>query len=135
MSLEMRTKVITMRHAGLGVQQILEEEGASVSRMAIYSLCDKYQSTMSVVDLKRRAKPQLLEDCHYRFIDDTIADNVDMTSRQLLDFRVSRARVHFHQNCQASTSSSRMGVKENQVLCPHQQEIPRKVAGILQRPY
>ena len=98
MSLETRTKVITMRNAGLEVQQILkqlEEEGVSVSRMAIYSLCDKYQSTKSVVDLKRRAKPQLLEDCHYRFIDDAIADNVDMTSRQLLDFRVSRARVRF----------------------------------------
>ena len=35
------------------------------------------------MDLKRRSRPKLLGEEQFRFIDNTVAENVDMTSRQL----------------------------------------------------
>ena len=75
-----------MRNAGLRVQEIikhLQDEGIRVSIRALYRLLNKYALTRSVVDLKRRTRPQILDEAHYRFIDNTIVDNVDLTSREL----------------------------------------------------
>ena len=75
-----------MRNSGFGVQEIvkhLQDKGVRVSRWALYRLFDKYTSIRSVADLKRRARQQILDEAHYRFIDNTIVDNVDMTSREL----------------------------------------------------
>ena len=68
-----------MRNARFGGQEIikhLQDEGVRVSRWVLYRLLDKYASTRSVADLKRRARPQILDEAHYRFIDNTIVDNV-----------------------------------------------------------
>ena len=73
-----------IRNAGLGVQEIikhLQDEGVRVSVWALYII--KYASIRSVADLKRRARPQILDEAHYRFINNTIVDNVDLTSREL----------------------------------------------------
>ena len=57
----------------------LEYEGVNISEFT--------RTTEEVrdnkVDRKRRSRPQLLGEEHNRSIDDTIANNVDMTSRQL----------------------------------------------------
>ena len=75
-----------MRNARFGGQEIikhLQDEGVRVSRWVLYRILDKYASTRSVADLKRRARPQILDEAHYQFIHNTIVDNVDMTSREL----------------------------------------------------
>ena len=75
-----------MMKNGFKVQEIvrcLEDEGISVSRMALYMLFQKNETTKSIVDLKRRSRPKLLGEEQFRFIDNTVAENVDMTSRQL----------------------------------------------------
>ena len=86
LSLEMRAKVIRLKTKGVRVQQIvkhLEYEGVKASSVGVYALWNKYETTTSIQDRKRRSRPQLLEEEHYRFIDDTVANNVDTTSRQL----------------------------------------------------
>ena len=86
MSLETRAKVIGMRNKGFEVHQIwkhLEDEGVCVSKVALHMLLKKYATSRTIQDLKRRLRPQLLNENQYRFIDNTMADNVDMTARQL----------------------------------------------------
>lgn len=86
MSLETRVRVIRLAskgHFSTKILQHLENNGISVLRIALYALFRKYQETNSIEDIKRRSRPQLLSEDHYRFIDSTIADNVDMTSQQL----------------------------------------------------
>ena len=86
MSLETRAKIIRLKNRGMPVRWIarhLDTEGVDVSRVSLYALLKKYEETHSIQDRKRRARPQLLNDDQYRFIDNTVANNVDMTSRQL----------------------------------------------------
>ena len=86
MSLETRAKVIRLKKRGMPVQQIakhLDSEGVYVSKVSLYTLFKKYKATHCIQDQKRRSRPQLLNDDQYRFINNTIANNVDMTSRQL----------------------------------------------------
>lgn len=86
MSLETRAKVVRFKNRGIGIHQIskhLENEGVCVSKVALYALCRKYEATRSIQDRKRRSRPLLLNEDQYRFIDNTVANNVDMTSRQL----------------------------------------------------
>ena len=63
------------------LRQILkhsENEGVRVSRMAVCPLL--IPSWIWSVDLRYK----ILEDEHYRFIDNVIANNLDLTSRQIL---------------------------------------------------
>ena len=68
----------------------LEYEGVNVSSVSLYALLKKYETTRTIQDRKQRSCPQLLGEEHYRFIDDTVANNVDMTSRQLHSAFVSK---------------------------------------------
>ena len=60
----------------------LVEEDVFVSRAALYML-KKYSNCRTIADLRRAPRPRILQDEHYRFIDDTMADNMDLTARQL----------------------------------------------------
>ena len=86
LSKETRAKVVQLKTKGVHVQQIvkhLEYKGVKVSSVSLYALLKKHQTTRSIQDRKQRSRPQLLGEEHYRFVDDTVANNVDMTSRQL----------------------------------------------------
>ena len=55
-----------------------------MSWMAIYDFVKKFNTTNGVSDLRRAPRPQKLKEIHYRFIDNEMAHNSDLTSRQLL---------------------------------------------------
>jgi hypothetical protein len=61
----------------------LEEEDISISRSALYELLKKYNRYHTIADLKRAPRPRILQEEHYRFIDNTMAENMDLTARQL----------------------------------------------------
>ena len=56
----------------------------AVSRVSLFTLIKKFKKIKLVVDLKKK-KPRssILEECHYRFIDEAMAANNELTSRQL----------------------------------------------------
>ena len=86
MSIKTRTRVINLWMAKYCVDAIvhcLNEEGVSVSRTAIYEFIKKLMDTKVVCDLSRAPQPRKLEEIHYRFIDDEMAINSNLTSRQL----------------------------------------------------
>ena len=86
MSLETRAKVIAMRSRNYRIDKIkkhLEEEGVTVSKVLLFALFKKYDTTKSIKDMKRAPRPQILIEVHYRSIDKVMADNNDYTSRQL----------------------------------------------------
>ena len=62
---------------------MLAEEGVEVSRTAIYNLLTKFKRTESIGDLMRRPRLRRLDEEHYRFIDELMAENTDLTSMQL----------------------------------------------------
>ena len=86
MSIEMRTRVILLWKNGFPVQDIIDrlaEEDISVSQAALYMLLKKYNDSRTIADLKRAPWPRILQEYYYRFIDDTMAENMDLTARQL----------------------------------------------------
>ena len=72
--------------SGISVQHIVErlaEEDISISRSALYELLKKYSRCHTIADLKRAPQPRILQEEHYGFIDDTMAENMDLIARQL----------------------------------------------------
>ena len=63
----------------------LAEEDVKVSRTAIYmyNLLAKFRKTESIGDIKKRPRSRRLSEEHYRFIDELMAENTDLTLRQL----------------------------------------------------
>ena len=43
----------------------------------------KYETTCFIADLKKAPRPRKLAEVHYRFNDDNMVENKDLTSRQL----------------------------------------------------
>ena len=58
--------------------------------MALYTLFQKYETTKAIVDLKHRSRAKILQEEHFLSIDNTVAENVDMTSRQLFSALVTK---------------------------------------------
>ena len=86
MSANTRVRVVSMWKAGFSVikiRQRLSEEGIQVSRKSLCFLLKKYNETSSVADLKRTPRRRLLTDERFRFIDETMEANPELTSRQL----------------------------------------------------
>ena len=82
----MRSKVTVMWKNGYPVSEIqerLSQEGVSVLRVSLFALIKKFKKIKLVVDLKRKPRSSILEECHYRFIDEAMAANNELTSRQL----------------------------------------------------
>ena len=66
-SLETRSKVIVMKN-GYSVsetQERLLQEGVTVSKVSLYALVKKYDTTQLVDDLKCKPRPSLLDACLY----------------------------------------------------------------------
>ena len=85
LSLETRSKVIIMRRNCYRVSEIqarLAQEGVSVSKVSLFALLKKFNNTSLVVDLKRKPRSSLLGHDHYRFIDEAMTVNNELTLRQ-----------------------------------------------------
>ena len=86
MSINTRVGVVSMGKAGfpvIKIRQKLSEEGIQVSKKSLYYLLNKYNETSSVADLTKTPTRRLLTDEHFRFIDETMEANPELTSRQL----------------------------------------------------
>jgi hypothetical protein len=82
-----------MWRANFKMKDIIErlaEEGVKVSRTAVHNLLTKFKKTESVGDMKRRARSRQLSAEHYRHIDELMAENTNLTSRQLAIFCFKR---------------------------------------------
>lgn len=64
------------------IQAHLNEEGIEVSKKGLCLLIKKFKNTGTVADARRARRP-CKQDQHYRFIDDAMAENDQLTSRQL----------------------------------------------------
>ena len=53
-----------------------------VERLYLH-LITKFHKTASVDDMKRRPRSSILGEEHYRFVNELMAENTDLTSRQL----------------------------------------------------
>lgn len=60
------------------------EEGIIVSRTSLCLLIKKFKSTGSVADYRPIPRPKKLKNEHYRFIDEKMAENDELTARELL---------------------------------------------------
>ena len=68
------------------VKEIVErltEDGVEVSRTAIYNLLTKFKKTELSGDLTRKPRSRRLNEEQYRLIDELMAENTNLTSRQL----------------------------------------------------
>ena len=86
LNLEMRNKVIVMKKNGYPVSEIqerLSQEGVIISKVSLYALVKKFETTKLVIDIKRKPRSSLFDACHYRFIDHTMTEDNELTSRQL----------------------------------------------------
>ena len=69
------------------------EEGIQVSRKSLYFLLNKYNQTCSVADLKRTPRKRLLTDEHFRFMDEAMEANPELTPKKFSDVSVSISTV------------------------------------------
>ena len=86
LSYELRARIMNMWRAKFTVKEIVErltEEGVKTSRTTIYNLLSKFWKTNSIVDIKRRPRSRRLSKGHYRFVDEVMAQNNDLSLRQL----------------------------------------------------
>ena len=82
---EARTTVVTLHQKGFKVKAIRKrlEEQVFVSRAAIFKLLRKYRVHGIVGDLPRPQRARILTDKQLIFIDEALADNDELTARQL----------------------------------------------------
>ena len=86
LSYELRARIMNMWRAKFTVKEIVEilaEEGVKTSRTTIYNLLSKFWKTSPIADIKRRPRSRRLDEEHYRFVDETMAQITDLLSRQL----------------------------------------------------
>ena len=88
MSLATRSRVVSLSQSGYPISKIqkhLEKEGTMVSKKSLHLLLKKYKMTGSVADHRTVKPPRKLGDEHYRFIDDCMASDDELTAKKLRD--------------------------------------------------
>ena len=86
LGVETRERVVTLKQQGYtfkSIQQRLEEEGITVTMKTLYLLVTKHTHTGSVLDRHRAKRARILTDQHYRTMDKALAENDELTTRQL----------------------------------------------------
>ena len=86
LSIETRKRVVILRKKGYSVDNIrtrLAEEQIFVSKMALYALIKKYKKHGSIQNLPKPKPPHILNFDQVKFIDDSLAQNDEMTAWQL----------------------------------------------------
>ena len=86
LSMETRKRVVILRKKGYSVDNIRTrqaEEQIFVSKMALCALMKKYEKHVSIRNLPKPKPPHILNFDQVKFIDDSLAENDEMTARQL----------------------------------------------------
>ena len=82
----MNEKRLTVKN----IRKRLKEQDVFISRAAIFKLLRKYRHNGVVKDLTRARPPKKLLADQVLFIDDTLADNDELTARNLCDLLQDR---------------------------------------------
>ena len=85
LNVDAHARIVNMWRAKFKVKEIVERlaEGVEVGYTAIYNLLSKFKKTELIGDLTRRPHSRRLNKEEYRFIKELMAENTDLTSRQL----------------------------------------------------
>lgn len=86
MSIATRSQVVSMSSKGYTLSKIkkhLNIEGVDVSKKSLCLLLRKYRKTGSVADHRTIPARRKLKDEHYRFIDERMAENDQLTALKL----------------------------------------------------
>ena len=86
MSVATRNRVVPMSESGYTLAKIqvhLAKENLTVSKMSLCLLIKKYRVTGSVADHRTVKLPKKLSNAHYRFIDDCMAEDDELTATKL----------------------------------------------------
>ena len=83
MSVETRSKVILLWKNGYSVTVIQDRFFQEGVKASLFALIKKFKSTALVIDLPRKPRTSVLSECHYRFIDEKMTADIELTSRQL----------------------------------------------------
>ena len=85
LSYEVRARIMNMWRAKFTAEEIVDRlaEGVKASRTSIYNLVSKFHRTNSIADITRQPHSRRLNEEHYRFVDEVMAENNDLSSRQL----------------------------------------------------
>ena len=80
-----RSRVVdfSQRNYRLRYIQAHLNEDIEISKKSLCLLIKKYKNTGTVADARRARRPRKLQDQHYRFTDDAMVENDQLTSRQL----------------------------------------------------
>ena len=90
---ESRRRVVLLKKQGYSVREIrdrLHEEGIVVSLVTLYKLLHREKETGSVLDKARSPVWRYLSNHHYVFIDNALAENDELTAKQLKDIMVQK---------------------------------------------
>ena len=92
MSLATRSKVVSLSKNGYRLSKIQDhlEKNLHVSKKLLCLLLKKYRSTGSVADRRTTTPKKKLTDDHYRFIDDRMAENDELTAANLYALLIER---------------------------------------------
>ena len=83
MSLATRSRVVSLSKRGCTIskmQKHLEKEGTVVSKKLLCLLLKKYETTGSMADHRTVKPPRKLDNQHYHFIDDRMANDDELTA-------------------------------------------------------
>ena len=80
---DVHSRIVNMWRTKFKMKDIMAEKGIKVSQTAVYNLLTKFRKLESIGDIKRRPCSRRLSKEHYRFMDELMAENPDLTSRQL----------------------------------------------------
>ena len=86
MSLATRSRVISMWRDGFKLSKIhrhLAEEGLAITKPSLCRLISKYKQTGSVADRRRTRPVKKLNDAHYRFIDNAMSQDDELSCPKL----------------------------------------------------
>ena len=86
MSLATRSRVVSLSQSSYTISKIqkhLEAEGTIVSKKSLCLLLKKYKTTWSVADRRTVTPPRKLDNQHYHFINDCMANDDDLTATKL----------------------------------------------------
>ena len=82
MSIATRNRVVSLWKSGFKISKIqnrLLKENITVSKKSLCLLLRKYRQTGSVADYRTTKPPKKLQENHYRFIDNAMADNDELS--------------------------------------------------------
>ena len=121
LSIETRQRVVLLWKSGMKIKDIhrqLREENTVTSETLLYLLIAKYAKCGKVSNIKRSSRPSILGNEHYKFIDNAMEEDDELTAYKLhckLKKTLSRFKS-LNINCSSCSKGFGMGLNKTKVL-------------------